>query len=107
MCKAYSSQGGKRNVYRALVGKQEGEGPLEIPPYIFNNNIKMDCLHLVHDRAQWMTSMNWLKNLRAPQNFEKRGCDMLPGEGNHSLKYVLTLKILVVVTGLMGTRLNH
>jgi hypothetical protein len=34
--------GGKRNVYRLLVGKQEGKRPLGRPRHGWIDNIKMD-----------------------------------------------------------------
>jgi hypothetical protein len=38
--------GEKRNVYRLLVGKPEGERPLERPRRRWMDNIKMDLLEI-------------------------------------------------------------
>jgi hypothetical protein len=53
----------KRNVYRTVVGKPEGKGPLGKPKRKWDNNIKMDLrqigwsgvdwIDLAQDRDQW------------------------------------------------------
>jgi hypothetical protein len=47
---ACSMNGEKRNVYRILVGKQEGKRPLGKPRHKWVNNIKMD---LKTDKMGW------------------------------------------------------
>jgi hypothetical protein len=68
--------GGKRNVYRLLVGKPEGKRPLGRPRRRWINNIKMDLLQirvnvvdwigLAQDRYRWRALMNSVINLRVP-----------------------------------------
>jgi hypothetical protein len=48
--------GDKRNVYRLLVGKQEGKRPLGRPRHRWINNIKMDLLEV----GLW-TGLVWLR----------------------------------------------
>jgi hypothetical protein len=38
--------GEKRNAYRVLVGKPEGKRPLGIPRRRWENNIKMNLIHI-------------------------------------------------------------
>jgi hypothetical protein len=61
MGRACSTNRGKRNAYRILVGKPEGKRPLGRPIHIWVNNIKTDiretgwgrigCIGLTQDRA--------------------------------------------------------
>jgi hypothetical protein len=65
--------GEKRNVYRLLVGKTEGNGPLGRPRCRRMDNIKMDLLEigvsvedwigLAQDRYRWRALVNWVMNL--------------------------------------------
>jgi hypothetical protein len=65
-----------RGVYRVLVGRPEGRGPLGRPRRRWEDNIKMDlreigihganCIHLVQDRVQWRVFVNTEMNLRVP-----------------------------------------
>jgi hypothetical protein len=68
--------GGKRNVYRLLVGKPEGKRPLGRLRRRWINNIKMDLLEtglsfvdfigLAQDRYRWGALVNLVMNLRHP-----------------------------------------
>jgi hypothetical protein len=63
-----------RNVYRVLVGKPEGEGPLERPRRRWEDGIKMDLreigwrgvewIHLAQDRYCLRAVVNAVMNLR-------------------------------------------
>jgi hypothetical protein len=67
--------GEKRNVYRLLVGKPEGNIPLDRPRRRWIDNIKMDFLEigfggvgrigLAQDRYMWRALVNVIMNLRA------------------------------------------
>jgi hypothetical protein len=66
--------GGKRNVYRLLVGKPEGKRPLGRPRRGWMDNIKMGLLEiglnvvnwigLAQDRYRWRALVNSVMNLR-------------------------------------------
>jgi hypothetical protein len=68
--------GEKRNAYRILVGKPEGERPLGRPRRRWEDNIRMDLreigwgdmdwIDLAQDRDQWRTLVNTVMNLRVP-----------------------------------------
>jgi hypothetical protein len=68
--------GEKRNAYRILVGKPEGERRLGRPRRRWVDNIKVDlreigwvvidCIDLAEDRDQWRTLVNTVMNLRFP-----------------------------------------
>jgi hypothetical protein len=63
-----------RNLYRDLVGKQEGKRPLERPRRRWEDGIKMDLreigwggvewIHLAQDRDRWWAVVNAVMNLR-------------------------------------------
>jgi hypothetical protein len=63
----------KRNAYRILVGKPEGNAPLGRPRPRWVDNIKMDLreigyrdmdwIHLAQDGAQWRDLLNMVLNL--------------------------------------------
>jgi hypothetical protein len=63
-----------RNLYRVLVGKPEGKGPLERPRRRWEEGIKMDLreigwrgvewIHLAQDRDRWWAVVNAVMNLR-------------------------------------------
>jgi hypothetical protein len=66
----------KRNVYRLLVGKPEGKGPLGRPRRRWIDDIKMelsetgvslvDWIGLAQDRYRWRAVVNSVMNLRIP-----------------------------------------
>jgi hypothetical protein len=65
--------GEKRNAYRMLVGKPEGNRPLGRPRRRWMNNIKMDLgwgvagwIDLAQDRSKWNYLVNMIMNLRVP-----------------------------------------
>jgi hypothetical protein len=79
-------EGEKRNAYRLLVGKPEGERPLGRPRHRWVDNIKMDLgeivwdgvdwIDMAQDRDQWRVLVNTVLILRVPQNAGKSlsGC---------------------------------
>jgi hypothetical protein len=50
---SYPKMGEKRNVYRLLVGKPEGERPLGRPRCRWVDNIKMDLLEIGWGGVDW------------------------------------------------------
>jgi hypothetical protein len=68
--------GEKRNVYRLLVGKPEGNRPLGRPRRMWIYNIKIDLLEiglniedwigLAQDRYRWRALVSSVMNLRVP-----------------------------------------
>jgi hypothetical protein len=65
-----------RGVYRVLVGRPEGKGPLGRPRRRWKDNIKMDLrergsngsnwIQLAQDRFQWWAFVNMVMNPRVP-----------------------------------------
>jgi hypothetical protein len=72
---ACSTNGEKRNAYRILVGKPEGQRPLGRPRCRWVDNIKMDLrgigwdgvnwIDIAQDR-EWRALVNAVFNLRVP-----------------------------------------
>jgi hypothetical protein len=68
--------GEKRNAYRILVGKPEGERPLGRPGRRWEDDIRMDLgeigwggmdwIDLSQDRDQWKALVNMVMNLQVP-----------------------------------------
>jgi hypothetical protein len=68
--------GEKKNAYRILVGKPEGNRPLGKPRSRWEDNIRMDLceigcfgmdwIDLAQGRYQWRALVNTEMNLRAP-----------------------------------------
>jgi len=68
--------GKSRGVYRVLVGKPEGVGPLGRPRHRWKDNIKMDLrevvcegidwIDLAQDWDRWQALVNAVKNFRVP-----------------------------------------
>jgi hypothetical protein len=68
--------GERRGAYRALVGKPEGERPLERPRRRWEGKIKMglrevgwegiDWIHLAQGRDRWRAVVNTVMKLRVP-----------------------------------------
>jgi hypothetical protein len=68
--------GEKRNAYRILVGKPEGERPLGRPRRMCVDNIKMDLreigwdrvdwIDMAQDRDQWRALVNTVLNVGVP-----------------------------------------
>jgi hypothetical protein len=67
-------RGEYRNLYKVLVGKPEGKGPLEIPRRRWEGGIRMDLreigwgsldwIQLAQDRYRWRALVNKVMNLR-------------------------------------------
>jgi hypothetical protein len=70
------TNGEKRNVYRLLVGKPKGKGPLGRPRRRWIDKSKMglseigfsvvDWISLAHDRYMWRALVNSVMKIRVP-----------------------------------------
>jgi len=68
--------GGERRVYRVLMGKPEGRGPLWRPRRRWVDNVRMelqkvgcgymDWIGLAQDKDRWRTLVSAVMNLRVP-----------------------------------------
>jgi hypothetical protein len=54
MDRAFVTNGEKRNAYRILVGKPEGNIPLRKPRRMWVNNIKMELREIGWDGVDWI-----------------------------------------------------
>ena len=68
--------GGRRGIYRVLVGRPEGRRPLGRPRHGWEDNIKldlqkvgwgMDWIELAQDSDRWHALVYVLMNLQIPQ----------------------------------------
>jgi hypothetical protein len=76
MDRVCSTNGEKRNSYTFLVGKPEGNRPLEIPRRRWVDNIRMDLgevgwgdvdwIGLTQDMDKWKAFVKAIMNLRVP-----------------------------------------
>jgi len=76
MGRACSTYGERRGIYRVLLGKPEGKGPLVRPRSRWEDNIKMDLeevvcggmnwIELAQVRDRWRALVNAVMNLRVP-----------------------------------------
>jgi hypothetical protein len=55
MCRAYSTNGVKRNVYRLLAGKPEGKRQLGRPRSMWADNINMDLREISWGGVAWIS----------------------------------------------------
>jgi hypothetical protein len=61
----------RRDIYRVLVGKCEGNGPLRRTRHRWEDNIKMDLQKLgrgARTALIWLAFLNAVMNLRVPYN---------------------------------------
>jgi hypothetical protein len=73
---ACSTNGARRNAYRILVGKPEGNRPLGRPRFRWLNNIKMvlretewdgmDWIYLAQNKDRWRALVNTVMNHWVP-----------------------------------------
>jgi hypothetical protein len=98
MSRACSTNGGKKNAYRILVGKPEGKRPLGRPRCRWVDNIKidlkeigwgrMDYTDLSQDRKQWSALVN-IGSIKCWQVLEQLHNQWLLKKGSAPLSYLV------------------
>jgi hypothetical protein len=79
---AFSTNGGKRNAYRLLVGEPEGRRPLGRPRRRWLDNIRMDLVEMGWGDVDWIGLSQcgrcvWLTTLPQSVSRSSRQCGIL------------------------------